>query len=361
LGYYFVFLLNIWRNPNLFWASTAYLLAKIIQSLTIQNNNTRKAKIMATMQQIQAKLLEESKKTERGASFGDNASFPFWNIPEGSTATIRFLPDGNSNNTFFWVEKQNIKLKFQGVVGDHDREITISVPCVEMFGDTCPILAETRPWWKDPAKETLARQYWKKKSYLFQGFVVSSPDGVETEVPANPIRRFVINPSIYEIIKNSLMNPEMEDMPADYEGGRDFKLTKTKKGEYANYTTSQWSFKTRSLGEAERIAIEQFGLFNLEEFRGRRPDAEERDVIKSMFHDSLAGQPFDLVSYGKFYRPYGTAPAVTSDTVSTVVEDVIAPKKVVSKDDEPKAETKTDKPNAHQILERIKNRSISQG
>jgi len=132
-------------------------------------------------------------------------------IPYGSTATIRFLPDADPNNTFFWVGKENIKLKFQGVVGDHDKEITISVPCVEMWGDTCPILAEVRPWWKDPSRETLARQYWKKKSYLFEGFVVNSPFE-EKETPQNPIRRFIINPSIFDIIKNSLMNADMEDM-----------------------------------------------------------------------------------------------------------------------------------------------------
>src|SRR5206468_1008631 len=147
----------------------------------------------------------------------------------------------------------------------------VQVPCVDMFGDTCPITAHIRPWWKDDSKKDLARVYYKKKSFLFQGFVVNTPFE-EQNTPENPIRRFVINPSIYEIIKNSLMNPEMEDLPTDYVGGRDFKLTKTKKGEYANYSTSQWSFKTRSLSEAELAAIEQYGLFNLKDFLGNRPD-----------------------------------------------------------------------------------------
>lgn len=330
---------------------------------------------MATLAQIQAALQEEDKKSQRNGSFGDNASYPFWNIPENATATIRFLPDGDPDNTFFWVEKQNIKLKFQGVVGDHDREITISVPCVEMFGDSCPILAETRPWWKDPAKESLARQYWKKKTYVFQGFVVASPLN-EDSVPDNPIRRFVINPSIYEIIKNSLMNPEMEDMPTDFDGGRDFKLTKTKKGEYANYTTSQWSFKTRSLSEAERVAVEQHALFNLKEFKGKKPDAEHIAVIKAMFHDSLAGLPFDIQSYGQFYRPYGSqAPAAAegvkessvglSKGAATEVAGVLnasLAESAVEEPDEPvvtKAASDAKPKNAHEILERIKNRSVA--
>lgn len=261
---------------------------------------------MATLADIQAKLLAQANKnTERSTSgSGDNASFPFWNVPENTSATIRFLPDGDADNVFFWVERQIIKMPFQGVTGKDDRPVEVQVPCVDMFGDTCPVRTAITPWWKDDDKKDLARVYYKKKSFLFQGFVVNSPFE-EENTPENPIRRFVINPSIFEIIKNSLMNPEMEDLPIDFDGGRDFKLTKTKKGEYANYGTSQWSFKTRSLSDAERAAIETNKLWNLKEFLGPRPDKDGIDMIKAMFNDSLAGNPFDMESYGKVYRPFG--------------------------------------------------------
>lgn len=257
-----------------------------------------------TLQEIQQKLLEQSQAnsgTARQSTGGDNASFPFWNIPENTSATIRFLPDGDANNDFFWVERQIIRLPFQGVAGQHDKPVTVQVPCVDMFGDSCPITNAIRPWWKDESKKEMARIYYKKKSYLFQGFVVASPFE-EQSVPENPIRRFVINPSIYEIIKNSLMNPEFDDLPTDYVGGRDFKLTKTKKGEYANYGTSQWSFKTRSLTETELQSIETHKLFNLKTFLGNRPDADGIAMIKAMFEDSLAGLPFDTAAYGEHYR-----------------------------------------------------------
>ncbi|CAM6054977.1 unnamed protein product [Sphagnum tenellum] len=131
------------------------------------------------------------------------------------------------------------------------------------------------------------RKLWRvsitRRSLSFsKGFVVNSPLE-EGNVPENPIRRFVINPSVYEIIKTSLMNPEMEDLPTDYVGGRDFKIAKTKKGEYANYATSTWSFRTRPLNEIEQVAIQQYGLFNLADFRGSRPDADGVEMIKAMF------------------------------------------------------------------------------
>lgn len=308
---------------------------------------------MATLAEIQAKLLAQANKNtgERTTPSGDNASFPFWNIPENSSATIRFLPDGDPDNVFFWVERQIIKLPFQGVVGKDDRPVEVQVPCVDMFGDTCPIRTAITPWWKDDSKKDLARMYYKKKSFLFQGFVVNSPFE-EENTPENPIRRFVINPSIFEIIKNSLMNPEMEDLPIDFDGGRDFKLTKTKKGEYANYGTSQWSFKTRSLSDAERNAIETHKLFNLKEFLGPRPDADGVAMIKAMFEDSLAGNPFDMESYGKVYRPFGMRGGAAEGSAAPSKPAVAASKPAV----DVAASAATAAKSPAELLKRLQNR-----
>jgi hypothetical protein len=323
---------------------------------------------MATLAEIQAKLLEQAKgnaERPQGASTGDNASFPFWNTPEGQSSVIRFLPDGDADNTFFWQERQIIKLPFQGVVGRDDNPCEVQVPCVDMFGDQCPITAAIRPWWKDESKKDLARVYYKKRSYLFQGFVVNSAFE-EPTLPENPIRRFIINPSIYEIIKNSLMNPEMEDLPTDYVGGRDFKLTKTKKGDYANYGTSQWSFKVRGLNADELAAIEQYGLWNLKEFLGNRPDRDGIEMIRAMFEDSLAGRPFDTASYGSVYRASGSFNKGGATAGASA-----APARVAAASrDEDEADSYTPaaapaapaaaaggKPNAQDILARIKART----
>lgn len=272
---------------------------------------------------IRAKLLEGQKKSggdeNKPRTGGDNASYPFWNIPVGSSATLRFLPDGDQDNPFFWQKREIIKLPFEGSVGGEyatNKRVTVNVPCIDMFGQSCPIIAHIRPWWKDDEKKDLARTYYKKKSYLFQGFVVN--DGVgETEVPENPIRRFVINPSLYEIIEKSLMDPEMEDAPTDYVNGCDFKIQKTQKGEYANYQTSQWSRRARSLTETELAAIETNKLFVLKNFLGRVPDADEVAAITAMFHDSLDGKPFDNDSYGHYFRAYSDRNSGDADAVSS--------------------------------------------
>jgi hypothetical protein len=109
-----------------------------------------------------------------------------------------------------------------------------------MWGEACPILAEVRTWFKDKSLEEMGRKYWKKKSYLFQGFVRENPLNDEKAID-NPIRRFIISPQIFNLVKNALMDPELENMPTDYEGGLDFNVKKTSKGGYADYSTSTWA------------------------------------------------------------------------------------------------------------------------
>ena len=84
---------------------------------------------MATLAEIRAKLQQSAQQT--GGMGGDNAIFPHWNIQEGTTVTVRFLPDGDSSNTFFWLERAMIKLPFAGVKGETNSKPTqVQVPCM---------------------------------------------------------------------------------------------------------------------------------------------------------------------------------------------------------------------------------------
>lgn len=261
---------------------------------------------MASLAEIRAKLqAQEDKSKDRGGKSGggDNSIYAFWNIPEGSTAVLRFLPDADESNTFFWRERQIINIPFAGVKGGESKQVVVKVPCVEMWGDTCPVHAVIRPWFKDPRMEDMGRKYWKKRSYLFQGTVPTNP--LADDVSENPIRRFIINPSIFGIIKSALMNPEMEELPTDYIQGTDFRLVKTSKGGYADYSTSTWARKERSLNEQELGAIAQHGLYNLNDFLPKKPNAEELNAIVEMFEASVDGELYDPARWAQFYKPAG--------------------------------------------------------
>ena len=269
---------------------------------------------MASLAEIRARIAAQENKSNNTGSTqqSDNSVYPHWNMDEGTTASLRILPDGNPNNTFFWVEKQIIKLPFNGVKGHPEmKQVIVQIPCVEMYNDgsVCPILAEVRPWYKDETLKEMANKYWKKRSYLFQGFVRQNPIG-EDKQPANPIRRFVISPQIFTVIKSSLMDPEMEELPTDYMRGLDFNIKKTTKGGYADYSTSTWARKESALTEAEAAAIQSFGLHNLSDFLPKKPGEAELRIMKEMFEASVDGQPFDNERWGAYYRPYGLeAPA----------------------------------------------------
>ena len=272
---------------------------------------------MATsLAEIRAKLQAQETRSSgnNSQSGGDNAIYAHWNIQEGQNARIRFLPDADPKNTFFWVERAMINLPFAGVKGQADsKPVTVQVPCVEMWGEACPILAEVRTWFKDQSLEEMGRKYWKKRSYLFQGFVRENPLA-DDKTPENPIRRFIISPQIFNLVKAALLDPELENLPTDYQGGLDFTVTKTSKGGYADYSTSKWSRKESALTAEEAAAIETHGLYNLKDFLPKKPSDVELKVIKEMFEASVDGQAYDADRWGNYYKPRGVTVAASEST-----------------------------------------------
>ena len=286
---------------------------------------------MASLAEIRARLQAAESNKGGQSTGGDNAIYPHWNIDEGASATVRFLPDGNSKNTFFWVERAMIKLPFNGVKGEMDsKQVQVQVPCVEMWGEACPILAEVRTWFKDKSLEDMGRKYWKKRSYIMQGFVRENPLS-DDKTPENPIRRFIIGPQIFQTIKSALMDPELEELPTDLMRGLDFRITKTSKGGYADYNTSKWSRKETALTEAEQAALQAHGLFTLSDFLPKKPTEVELKVMKEMFEASVDGKPYDPERWGQYFRPAGVAaPSGSSSTSQVATDEEAAPAPVTS-------------------------------
>ena len=260
---------------------------------------------MSKLEALRAKLREMENNTGGNSGESDKTMYRFWDMELGKNSHVRFLPDKDEENTFFWVEKQMINLTFPGIKGDDEnKEITIKVPCVEMWGETCPIHDEIRPWFKEPSLEETARKYWKKRSYIFQGFVIN--DGVnEKEPPENPIRRFVINGTLFKIIKAALLDPDMDELPCDYDNGTNFIISKEQNGKWADYGTSKYARKESALDQEQLAAIEEYGLQNLADALPQKPSAEAVAAMYEMFEASIEGDLYDPARWAKFYRPYG--------------------------------------------------------
>jgi hypothetical protein len=319
---------------------------------------------MATLAEIRAKLQESQNKGPAASGGGDNGIYPHWNMSEGKEAVVRFLPDGNQNNTFFWVERAMIKLPFAGIKGETDsRPVQVQVPCVEMYNDgtACPILSEVRGWFKDKSLEEMGRKYWKKRSYLFQGFVIEDPIK-EDATPENPIRRFIIGPQIYQIIRSALMDPELEELPTDFLRGVDFRIAKTSKGGFADYSTSKWSRRERALTDQEKAAIETHGLFDLSSFLPKKPTDVELKVMKEMFEASVDGEAYDPDRWSQYFKPAGMSQATgdpnkparpAMDEMDDSPAPVAESRPAAAKAEEPKSESAN---RAQDILAMIRNR-----
>ena len=323
---------------------------------------------MASLAEIRARLAASETKQGGSGTGGDSGIYPHWNMEEGQSATLRFLPDGNSKNTFFWQERAMIRLPFNGIKGEMDsKQVQVRVPCMEMWQETCPILTEVRTWFKDKSLEEMGRKYWKKRDYIFQGFVRENPLA-DDKSPENPIRRFIIGPQIFAVIKSALMDPELEELPTDALKGLDFRITKTSKGGYADYNTSKWARKETALSEVEQAAIEQYGLTDLSTFLPKKPTEAEVKVIKEMFEASVDGQSYDPERWGQYFRPAGvSAPAGSTNesaSTSSAPAPASAPASTSSFDDEDDApavasapvEAKPSTQKAEDILAMIRSR-----
>jgi hypothetical protein len=297
---------------------------------------------MASLAEIRARLTAADGNKQGGSQTGgDNSIYPHWNMDEGQSATLRFLPDANTKNTFFWQERAMIRLPFNGIKGEMEsKQVYVQVPCMEMWQETCPVLTEVRTWFKDKSLEEMGRKYWKKRSYIFQGFVRENPLK-DDKAPANPIRRFIIGPQIFATIKSALMDPELEELPTDLLRGLDFRVSKTAKGGFADYSTSKWARKETALDATEQAAIAEHGLYDLSTFLPKKPSEVEVKVIKEMFEASVDGQSYDAERWGAYFRPAGVnapagAPATTADedTPAPVAKATPAPATTSSFDDE---------------------------
>jgi hypothetical protein len=313
---------------------------------------------MSKLAEMRAKLLAAEAKKENNSGAKDNAMFPHWSIPDGTTATIRFLDDGNETNDFFWKERRLIKLPFSGIKGgDQSKAVTVTVPSLSTWGERCPIVEEIRPWWNDEAMRPVASKYNAKKSYMLQGFVVSSD--LDETAPENPIRRFIVNAPIFKIIYTALMDPDFGDAsPTDIEGGVDFKITKLAGGKWADYSTTTWARRPRSLTDVERDAITQHGLSDLNDFMPKKPSAAEVQAIVAMFEASIDGELYDPEKFSEFYRPWGMDKPNTSGSSSSNSDDdeEAAPVEKAAAEEVKAVDTKGNKPGVDEILAQIRAR-----
>lgn len=250
-----------------------------------------------TLDQLQAAFA--SKASGGGGDQNWKKFFPFWKMPEETTTIVRFLPDLDDDNPMgFLVENLTHSLIVNG-----EKK---TVPCLAMHGEACPICELSRQYY-DEKNEELGKKYYKKKSYIGQVLVIESP----FEHDQNQLVKLIdFGPKIFKIIQAAFKSGDLEAPPYDLKGGYNFRIKKTKAGQYADYGTSTFSPKQSDVDDG---IIEQMELFDLKEWRAAPMD---RATLEALLMADRTGQSYSDAGDDN-YQPAPSAN--TSASVSTPV------------------------------------------
>lgn len=257
--------------------------------------------------------------------------FNFWKAPVDTISTVRFLPDANEDNPMaFLVENMAHELTING-----KRE---KVPCLKMYGEDCPICALSQKYYdeKDPDhNEQLGKKYYRKKSYIGQVIVVDSP--VEHD-QSQVIKLIEFGPKIFKQILSALGSGDLEEPPYELKGGYNFRIKKTKSGEYADYGTSSFSPKQTDVADD---LIGQLNLYDLSEYRTARVTREYLETLLTAEQTGGAMPPKE-----------DDAPKETATSTKAVVND-----------DAPTESVKTEAPAGEKkmtVVEQLRARAAAQ-
>lgn len=203
---------------------------------------------------------------------GDNAwklFFNFWKAPVDSTSVVRFLPDSDDDNPMgFLVENLAHELIING-----KRE---KVPCLKMFGEDCKICTLSQKYYDEKSpdhNEQLGKKYYRKKSYIGQVMVIESPIEHDQELLVKLIE---FGPKIFKQIQTAFQSGDLEVPPFELKGGYNFRIKKSKSGEYADYGTSSFSPKQTNVDDD---VIETMSLYNLVDYRTAKVTQEVMEAM----------------------------------------------------------------------------------
>lgn len=263
---------------------------------------------------LKGAFAKENNREEGGKS--PTNYYPFWDMPVGSRAVVRFLPDlDESNPRGFLVEKVTHQL----IVNGNRR----SVPCMGMYEEECPVCKTSQEYYK-ANDEVNGKKYWKKRQYIAQALIVEDPipkkdDG---ETYEGTVRAISLGYQIYNIIKEAFGSDELEAVPYDFNEGYDFIIKKTEQGQYASYAVgTKFANKPRALTAAELEAVEE-GMVNLHTLLPQNPTLEK---VQTMLNADLNGEPVEEGSGRPAPARAAPKPAVAPKAKTVVSDDDDAP------------------------------------
>lgn len=230
------------------------------------------------MNQLRAAFkAKESEGGEGNTGFWDKF-YPFYKMDFDQTTVFRFLPDLDDENPLGFI----IENKYHELVINGKKK---RIACLKMFGESCPCCEHSKQYY-DAGDEKMGKTFWRKIDYVSQGLVISSAFDYPI-ADGNPVRMISIGPKLYKTIEAKIVKGDMDEMPYDMVNGYNFSINKTRQGEYADYTTSDFARKSTPIPESMLAQVELYDLKNY------RYGKIEREQMEAMIEAFLTGRSYE--------------------------------------------------------------------
>lgn len=300
---------------------------------------------MTDINSMRNRLLEEKRKSEERAQQQQNGEGQTFRpkdpqqvnlsrINPNESVKIRFVPDGDASNDFFWRINCFHDLFFRGVKGDATKDnvwTTVSVPAYNISLNRMGQLASTENAQlnvpkdcvysnlEDPiqayltqnkifekqdmqvllpnGKTTSLYNALKRKSQmLVQGYIISAPESLQVFPDARPLKHFTLPFEFVGKIVRHLCSEEtatLGDDPININDGVDFQFRKTMNGQFANYDSSEFSRIHTALPDAYKQDLATNGADFIGDRIQKTPSETNRKIIAEMLQAFLGGLPYD--------------------------------------------------------------------
>jgi hypothetical protein len=180
--------------------------------------------------------------------------FNFWNMNNDEEAIVRFLPNKDENDPWWFHE-----YKYHEVWVDGKKR---NLNCLSNYGEKCPLCDKAQEYYANN-NVPMGRKLYRKISWLGQVIVIKDPLPIDPEVGKNAngeYRTVSISKQVYDALIGSIKDDldDSEHLPTDYEYGTNFIIKKFSKkvtldngksSEQADYSRSRFAKKQTELDE----------------------------------------------------------------------------------------------------------------
>ena len=272
--------------------------------------------------------------------------YPFYKMDYDEVSIFRFLPDLDEENPLgFVVENKYHELQINGKKK--------RIGCSQMYGESCACCEASQKYYNDLGDEKMGKAFWRKVDYVAQGDIVHSAFEYPIKADENPVRLISLGPKLFKKVETAILSGDFDVPPYDISEGYDFRIMKTRQGEYAAYDNSEFARKSTAVSE-ERLARIQ--LFNLKDFRYMKI---EREQMETMIEAFLTGRSYEDEKPAEKPAESSTGHAGLDAKLTEPKETKPAAEVInAAKADAPTAPAGSSR--AQEILARLKNRQQAQ-